>query len=727
MLQQKDLKREIYSKKDSLSMKDLFLSDEYGEFLTQMADGITECSCKITSKLFYKDNDMIAYTDGQEVNINYESVLSEHLNKLQRHLLYCGLNLHECGHVLFTDFRLHDKVLQEMKQGNMYPTPIKNKYTETVHTFLQCPGNYAYIVELFNDLDNSIEDGFVDRAVMAEVPGYARCLKFVNQIDKSLNSTYEDMILSGMDDPSILLNLTLAYARHGSILFSDDLHDEITDMFREMIPYIEDAVFETHPLQRKKAVWAVFGYIFHFFDAHVPKNEDQTPTGSNSAPQNGQGDPQQQPCAGQDSGNAQQHSVDPDSDPQNGQGSPQQQSGTGQDSGNAQQQSTDPDSAEGKTGNDVRLKEMLEQAGRNAIHTEKTQHISPTVPSNQVINELSHKMKRDQSLPLFDSTQEKDSAIHCEDELERIAEKVAMSQICNRQEREIQSQMKCDVKVFLDNTGYHKNVAGIVKRASISSSAKEKYDTFHAELDMIVKRLLSEFQKEIKDRQLGDTLTGLYAGKRFNARESYRYDKRVMSRKIAPEDIPDMVVGVLIDISGSMILDKRLETAIRCAYITYQFCHKLGIPCFIIGHTTFLKDVVLVNVCDEKSLDQKDPLRIFSLSSGNDNRDGYAVWFCIKKLEKIIADQKLLMVISDGLPNHNGYGLIAGRADCQAAVKYGIKKGITTIAAAIENSEGVRSVYKSGVSEKNSAEFLDITDLQKLPKAFVKIIKKRLL
>lgn len=108
------------------------------------------------------------------------------------------------------------------------------------------------------------------------------------------------------------------------------------------------------------------------------------------------------------------------------------------------------------------------------------------------------------------------------------------------------------------------------------------------------------------------------------------------------------------------------------------------------------------------------------------NRDGYAVWFCIKKLEKITADQKILMIISDGRPNHNGYGLESGRMDCQAAVKHGIKKGITTIAASIGDPTGVRSVYKDDISEKSSAEFLDLTDLQKLPKAFVNIIKKRM-
>ena len=98
----------------------------------------------------------------------------------------------------------------------------------------------------------------------------------------------------------------------------------------------------------------------------------------------------------------------------------------------------------------------------------------------------------------------------------------------------------------------------------------------------------------------------------------------------------------------------------------------------------------------------------------------------MEKLKHIVAEQKLMMIISDGCPNHTGYHIKEGRDDCQAIVKDGLIYGITTIAAAIDDAVNVQSVYKKGISEKNSAEYLDLSDLRKLPKAFVKIIKKRL-
>ncbi|MBO5371732.1 MAG: VWA domain-containing protein, partial [Lachnospiraceae bacterium] len=98
-----------------------------------------------------------------------------------------------------------------------------------------------------------------------------------------------------------------------------------------------------------------------------------------------------------------------------------------------------------------------------------------------------------------------------------------------------------------------------------------------------------------------------------------------------------------------------------------------------------------------------------------------------KKLKAIPAEQRLMLVISDGKPNGYNYHLSEGQKDCQDAVSKAIKDGITTICAGIgSDTASVKAVYKEGISEKNSAHFLDITDLKKLPKAFIKIIKKAL-
>lgn len=80
---------------------------------------------------------------------------------------------------------------------------------------------------------------------------------------------------------------------------------------------------------------------------------------------------------------------------------------------------------------------------------------------------------------------------------------------------------------------------------------------------------------------------------------------------------------------------------------------------------------------------------------------------------------KLLIVISDGRPNGTNYGGRSAIKDMQDIVKKYKKKGIQTFAAAIGNDKDViKSIYGD--------EFLDISDLSKLPKAMVSLVKKRI-
>ena len=774
MLSQKELKREIFSQKEKLKDHELFVSDSYNKFLTQMQDGITEC--KSGCEAFITENtESIAYTDGTRIYISYDSLLSKGHNRKERHLIYCGLNLHECGHLLFTDFQLMMKSMEALKKGEMYPTPEDNPYLQKLRNFLYTTGNEQYILPIFKKLDNCIEDGFVDRAVMAMVPGYARCLRYVRNEDNSLEKmTYKEMVDKKCPRVHIFIAMTLFYARHGLLLFDDSDSGELIDSFKEVMPVIKKAVFSASPFQRKKMVWKVMCYLYNFIeiDNNQQKNNSQNGAqqGNNSQSGTQQGNSTQ---SGTQQGNNSQNGAQQGNNSQSGtqqgnstqsgtqQGNSSQsgtqqgnstQSGTQQgnssQSGTQQGNSTQSGTQQGNStqsgaqqGNNSQgdaqqgngsvcgespqsIQEALKQADAAMRNTESTKHNNTVTPNEQVMSALENKLNSASGKSSEEKKADETGNLECS-ELDSIANKVAEGKIFQKQEDEIKKDMSQKVTSYLSDTPIHRGIHAKCTRAGVTERATSSYEKEHRELDSIVTRMITEFEKEIKERQTGDTLTGLYTGKRFEAREAYRYDKRVMSRKILPEDIPDMAVGILVDCSGSMGGDK-IHYAIQSAYITYSFCKRLQIPVFVVGHTTSGNDVSLISVADENSLDNNDKIRIFDLRSQNCNRDGYALKYCMEKLKHIVAEQKLMMIISDGCPNHTGYHLNEGRADCQAIVKDGIKNGITTIAAAIDDAVNVQSVYKKGISEKNSAEYLDLSDLRKLPKAFVKIIKKRL-
>ena len=704
MLSQKELKREIFSQKEKLKDHELFMSDSYNKFLTQMQDGITEC--KSGCEAFMTENtESIAYTNGTRIYISYDSLLSKGHNRKERHLIYCGLNLHECGHLLFTDFQLMMKSMKALKKGEMYPTPEDNPYLQKLRNFLYTTGNEQYILPIFKKLDNCIEDGFVDRAVMAMVPGYARCLRYVRNEDNSLEKmTYKEMVDKKCPRVHIFIAMTLFYARHGLLLFDDSDSGELIDSFKEVMPVIKKAVFSASPFQRKKMVWKVMCYLYNFIeiDNNQQKNNSQNGAqqGNNSQRGTQQGNNSQ---SGTQQGNS-------------------SQSGTQQ--GNSSQSGAQQGNGSGCGESPQSIQEALKQADAAMRNTESTKHNNTVNPNEQVMSALENKLNSASGKSSEEKKADETGNLACP-ELDSIANKVAEEKIFRKQEDEIKKDMSQKATSYLSDSPIHRGIRAKCTRAGVTERAKSFYEEEHRELDSIVTRMITEFEKEIKERQTGDTLTGLYTGKRFEAREAYRYDKRVMSRKILPEDIPDMAVGILVDCSGSMGGDK-IHYAIQSAYITYSFCKRLQIPVFVVGHTTSGNDVSLISVADENSLDNNDKIRIFDLRSQNCNRDGYALKYCMEKLKHIVAEQKLMMIISDGCPNHTAYHLNEGRADCQAIVKDGIKNGITTIAAAIDDAVNVQSVYKKGISEKNSAEYLDLSDLRKLPKAFVKIIKKRL-
>ena len=764
MLSQKELKREIFSQKEKLKDHELFVSDSYNKFLTQMQDGITEC--KSGCEAFITENtESIAYTDGTRIYISYDSLLSKGHNRKERHLIYCGLNLHECGHLLFTDFQLMMKSMEALKKGEMYPTPEDNPYLQKLRNFLYTTGNEQYILPIFKKLDNCIEDGFVDRAVMAMVPGYARCLRYVRNEDNSLEKmTYKEMVDKKCPRVHIFIAMTLFYARHGLLLFDDSDSGELIDSFKEVMPVIKKAVFSASPFQRKKMVWKVMCYLYNFIeiDNNQQKKNSQNGAQQGNNSQNGaqQGNNSQSGTqqgnnsqSGTQQGNSSQSGTQQGNNSQNGaqQGNNSQsgtqqgnstQSGTqqgnnsqsGTQQGNSSQsgaQQGNNSQGDAQQGNGSvcgespqSIQEALKQADAAMRNTESTKHNNTVTPNEKVMSALENKLNSASGKSSEEKKADETGNLECS-ELDSIANKVAEGKIFQKQEDEIKKDMSQKVTSYLSDAPIHRGIHAKCTRAGVTERATSSYEKEHRELDSIVTRMITEFEKEIKERQTGDTLTGLYTGKRFEAREAYRYDKRVMSRKILPEDIPDMAVGILVDCSGSMGGDK-IHYAIQSAYITYSFCKRLQIPVFVVGHTTSGNDVSLISVADENSLDNNDKIRIFDLRSQNCNRDGYALKYCMEKLKHIVAEQKLMMIISDGCPNHTDYHLNEGRADCQAIVKDGIKNGITTIAAAIDDAVNVQSVYKKGISEKNSAEYLDLSDLRKLPKAFVKIIKKRL-
>ena len=77
-------------------------------------------------------------------------------------------------------------------------------------------------------------------------------------------------------------------------------------------------------------------------------------------------------------------------------------------------------------------------------------------------------------------------------------------------------------------------------------------------------------------------------------------------------------------------------------------------------------------------------------------------------------EYKLLIIVSDGQPNHSGYSGTAAEEDLRGIKKEFHHKGVYLVAAAIgSDKENIERIYTDS--------FLDITDLEQLP---VKLTEK---
>ena len=729
ILSQKALNRAINERMSTLTDDEVFLSEAYRHRLTQMSTGVLQADRGKTVTIA-GDPGITAYTDGstRTINLRFELVQKQPDREAKDKFMR-GFNLHETAHCLLTDFALHKKFMEKlMKEHKFLCEPYANPYKEMTEKGIE----KANVAMIFHNLDNSLEDGFINRAVQTAAPGYYEDLLFVlDQFAVMEKFSYKE---ESQKFPKALLfsNMVLLYAVYGLKAYEvgEVLGNPLLSLFEEAIPWIDKTVVEAEPEKRKRCVATVFCHLYRaiMMDWEEQKKEKKEKQGQQSQ----QGQQGQNSQSGNDNGNSGESSSDDSrentdgakegktkasenasdnaesnkgegkgndaagkddaengsngeekgscegndgSSPENasnGQENAQNGSsgspsdGDGQEGGasGAMEMPSDPSeqSQEGKSGSAgspdpgangspaggtmepgkepsaEELQKLTEALERDMHSSEQADHSDAQNKANKEAIEALKKAQGDPSARNEESP--------AQDDVEKLAKELAEKELQEKQEEEIQKQLQ-EATAEISKESMHRKIPCRVIRLERNTWSDTLYETEKGNLDTVVKRLSREFLKEIKERQTGDTMTGLYNGKSLDVNHLYRDDKRIFSQKILPEDIPDMAVGILVDCSGSMRGNTRIENARRCAYVTYEFCKELRIPCFVFGHTTSGQSVVMYSVADESSLDKDESKRIFCLNAGGSNRDGYALRYCLKKLEKIDAKDRLMLIISD--------------------------------------------------------------------------------
>lgn len=136
-------------------------------------------------------------------------------------------------------------------------------------------------------------------------------------------------------------------------------------------------------------------------------------------------------------------------------------------------------------------------------------------------------------------------------------------------------------------------------------------------------------------------------------------DKRIFEKKKMGKDL-DIGFTLLVDLSGSMDRNQRIDKARVSTIILTEVFNKIGIPFEIIGFSEefYEERRVMSHIYRDFSEFNTRNYTLANMQPLQNNRDGYSIRFAGERLAQREFKQSILIVISDGEPyaeEYNGY------------------------------------------------------------------------
>ena len=271
----------------------------------------------------------------------------------------------------------------------------------------------------------------------------------------------------------------------------------------------------------------------------------------------------------------------------------------------------------------------------------------------------------------------------------------------------------------------HRDIKINVIRPRINLNLKKAYENIYKKYNININsynsRFLSLLQAQVPVQENGFLFgSGISSARLGDAKKRYWY------RRIPGIDIPDLAVLLLIDGSGSMQGSRRESTMVS-AIILHEVLKKQGIPHAIAEHrANFNIPEIDINILLDFAAREEEKLNLMRINAYGNNRDGLALYWAERYInQKSHCENKLIIVISDGLPNHhvdNYIPPISVDDTANAATKIA-NRGTNIIAVALDDSDSlacydeIRDIYPHVVA---------CNDLKRLTAQLLTLVSKQL-
>ena len=712
------VRKRIAEEKSKITDEELFTSKEYQAYLTDKTEAAGRRYNRPVRVTVYADeeDETVAYTDFNGIFINACNRITRSFpTRKLRAMSIDGFRSHEQGHILFTDNRIWQTHLKKIGQGKFYPR--KPTGLDAVHKMYASqmldaildetdPVPRMVVLQTAKALENTLEDGYVDTRASFEFPGSpARGIALNNTRFAETCPDITEMVNDKFYDHNIILNMLIQYVRVGEVNNLSGYQGELLDAMNRYIPIVDDCLLDDDARNRCNGanqilidLWPIMERCFdalrdkHKQAAQQSQQQGNQTNGVPSNPGNAEDGEEDQ------SAQAAQQAVEADL---NGQLPAVAPNFTLKTSAVPSDGSFEPDEDQMKAVRAEIGKVLEEETERIAAHSTKEiiSNGGGTIDNNGQYDGFGY----DQAAS----------------DIERLLETMAEHKVNTKMEEELSEELQQEA-MDISYGNAHKGISITVNRmAHVDQYLIDEYNRVAPALTPLSKRLQYRARPLIEDKRQGGKQTGLYFGKHLDNKALYRQDNRVFYNTQLPTNPVNIRVAVVGDESGSMGGGDRITRSRASCIVTYDFCNALDIPIMIIGHTAWSSHVEIFSYADFNSVDKMDRYRLMDMSARDCNRDGAAIRFAAEKLDREIADVKLLIVISDGQPNDDGYSGTAAEADLRGIKQEYTRKGIKFYAAAIgDDRQNIERIYGDG--------FLDITDLNDLPILLTNIIARNL-
>ena len=287
-----------------------------------------------------RNPEITAYTDGYNICIGTNNSLVTSLDSRElRHYAIQGFRVHEVAHILFTDFPTLKNWVGHLNQGIWWPK-IPDRASEKdgaeLTKRLKKPRFCKPFVSIARNIENALEDGFIEREIQEMYGGLATTeLATLDEVQISESVSFGEMLKKKCSPFEAMLNQILLYAKY-DIAMDDGIPDEYVQTLEDCVFVIDDVKYERNPKKRLEGVNEICCILYPLVADLIKELEKKPKQNKSSGPKSSKSGsgicmPGQAQGSGNDQSQSQQGNGNSQSQPQaqNQQGSSNSQSQQG--------------------------------------------------------------------------------------------------------------------------------------------------------------------------------------------------------------------------------------------------------------------------------------------------------------------------------------------------------------------------------------------------------------